>query len=220
METRYCKDCRQTKELNDINFEKKSNGVDYYLKCYKCLERLRKFRRNRTEEQIEEDRMATRLWIQNNKEQHTISKKKWKKNNPDKVKQSNIIAHENRKCEEHNKMICLVCITHRKPGLRTRLRNRMYDAFKNMDYKWNVKKFDEYLGCSIDEFIKYIEPLMKERNFTWEDYGDNNEDWELDHIKPLIPQDSINYEEFIKRLHYTNIQPLTVSENCSKKNSE
>ena len=155
VETRYCKDCRQTKELNDINFEKKSNGIGYYLKCHNCLEKVRRFRKNRTEERIEEERIEAKLWRENNKEKHAINKKNWKINNPDKVKLSNKISGENRKCDEHNKEVCLICITHRNKGIRTRLRNRMLDAFKDMKYEWNVENLDEYLGCSIDDFIKF-----------------------------------------------------------------
>jgi hypothetical protein len=53
---------------------------------------------------------------------------------------------------------------------------------------------------------------------TWENHGD----WHIDHITPLRyrenPDDIISLEETIKRLHFTNTQPLWASENTAKGN--
>jgi hypothetical protein len=40
----------------------------------------------------------------------------------------------------------------------------------------------ELLGCSIDEFKKYIESLFED-GMTWQNYPA----WHIDHIIPVIP---------------------------------
>jgi 5-methylcytosine-specific restriction endonuclease McrA len=65
--------------------------------------------------------------------------------------------------------------------------------------------FIEYLGCSWEEFFVYLEKQFN-KNMSWENYGMY---WEIDHIHPLSKGGSF---------HYTNTQPLTVTENRSKGN--
>jgi len=84
------------------------------------------------------------------------------------------------------------------------LRNRINECIR----KYNFKKQDtsiEELGCSIQEYILYLERQFDE-NMTWENYGTY---WEIDHIHPLSKGGSF---------HYTNTQPLPVSENRKKSN--
>ena len=50
---------------------------------------------------------------------------------------------------------------------------------------------------------------------TWENHGVV---WEVDHIMPLSLYDLSKEENIFKAFHYTNTQPLTKSENRSKKN--
>ena len=63
----------------------------------------------------------------------------------------------------------------------------------------------EYLGCSWEEYFVYLGGLFDD-NMSWENYGTY---WEIDHIHPLSKGGSF---------HFTNTQPLSVSENRSKGN--
>jgi hypothetical protein len=45
---------------------------------------------------------------------------------------------------------------------------------------------------------------------SWENHGE----WHIDHIVPFAT--ARNLTEFLKLLHYTNMQPLWASENYSK----
>jgi 5-methylcytosine-specific restriction endonuclease McrA len=65
--------------------------------------------------------------------------------------------------------------------------------------------FINYLGCSWQDFFIYLEKQFKE-NMNWDNYGTY---WEIDHIQPLSKDGSF---------HYTNTQPLTITENRSKGN--
>lgn len=73
------------------------------------------------------------------------------------------------------------------------------------------KSTEEILGCSIEEFRKYIESKFQE-GMTLENYGK----WHLDHIKPISL--ATTEEEVIKFCHYSNFQPLWAEENMSKGN--
>lgn len=67
------------------------------------------------------------------------------------------------------------------------------------------------LGCSYSKFVSHIESKFKD-GMSWKNYGK----WHIDHIKPLKLFNLSNREEFLKACHYTNLQPLWASENCSK----
>jgi hypothetical protein len=63
-----------------------------------------------------------------------------------------------------------------------------------------------YLGCTIQEYKKYLEPMFT-LEMNWDNYGKY---WEIDHIFPLSKGGAF---------HYTNTQPLTINENRVKSNS-
>lgn len=71
--------------------------------------------------------------------------------------------------------------------------------------KGNHDKSIDILGCSIKEWIVYLEQQW-DNNMTWENHGTY---WEIDHIYPLSKGGSF---------HYTNTQPLTKLENRQKNN--
>lgn len=72
------------------------------------------------------------------------------------------------------------------------------------------KKTVEYIGCSPEEFIKFIQSKMsKEMNF---------DNIHLDHIKPVSKFDLENEDEFKMCCHYTNFQPLLAKDNLKKHN--
>jgi hypothetical protein len=61
----------------------------------------------------------------------------------------------------------------------------------------------DYLGCTIQEYKIYLEPMFQPE-MNWDNYGSY---WEIDHIYPLAKGGSF---------HYTNTQPLTITENRVK----
>ncbi len=84
---------------------------------------------------------------------------------------------------------------------------------KSLGIKNNTKTID-IIGCSIDDFKKYIE-LKFEVWMNWDNWGLYNGEldygWDIDHIIPLSSVKS--EDELIKLNHFSNLQPL-----CSKVN--
>ena len=93
------------------------------------------------------------------------------------------------------------------------VRSLISHSFNRADGKGLIKNLstEEILGCSIEEFRKYIESKFQD-GMTLENYGE----WHLDHIKPISLAQS--EEEVIKFCHYSNFQPLWAKENMSKGN--
>ena len=90
------------------------------------------------------------------------------------------------------------------------LRSRLRAAIKN-NYKNGSAVRD--LGCSISEFKKYLESLWQ-LGMTWDNYGLSG--WHIDHIVPLVSFDLTNREQFLKACHYINLQPLWAKDNLKK----
>jgi 5-methylcytosine-specific restriction endonuclease McrA len=84
------------------------------------------------------------------------------------------------------------------------LRSRINECIKKYNFNKKDKSINE-LGCSIKEYIIYLESKFTS-NMSWGNYGTY---WEIDHIIPLSKNGSF---------HYTNTQPLTITENRKKGN--
>lgn len=72
----------------------------------------------------------------------------------------------------------------------------------------------EYLGCTGDDFAEYlVHHYAWKPWFTMENYGDV---WHVDHMRPLASFNLSDPAEAKAAFHYTNCQPLGVTENISK----
>jgi hypothetical protein len=70
------------------------------------------------------------------------------------------------------------------------------------------------LGCDKEFLREYIENQFTE-GMSWDNYGNREGQWSLDHIKPV----SLYYDnpELLPELiHYTNLQPLWHVDNVRK----
>jgi hypothetical protein len=134
-----------------------------------------------TEDQKVKKKIATKKWLEKNKEYVKFQKSKYKS---EKIKNDILFSLK------HN--INTAILYHlRKFGYSKKSRTH------------------EILGCSFEEFKIYLE-LKFENWMTWENRGmyngEFNYGWDIDHI---IPISTAKTEEDIIRLnHYTNLQPL------------
>jgi hypothetical protein len=90
------------------------------------------------------------------------------------------------------------------------LRSRLNAAIKNKCKSGSAVKD---LGCSIADFIVYIESLFC-GGMTWENWGE----WHLDHIQPLSKFNLEDREQFLQACNYKNIQPMWALDNLQKSN--
>lgn len=96
--------------------------------------------------------------------------------------------------------------------LGCRLRTRLNMAIIN-NYKSGSAVKD--LGCSISDFKNYIETKFLPE-MSWKNYG--RDGWHIDHIIPVSSFDLSNRLEFVKAVHFTNLQPMWAKDNILKSN--
>ena len=94
--------------------------------------------------------------------------------------------------------------------LKTTIRCRISSILKN---KNKTKTTSEYLGCSRDEYIKWL--LCNNNNYNLENRG---LEWHIDHVIPLSRFNLDNEEEQKLAFNWRNTTPLSVKENLKKGN--
>lgn len=95
--------------------------------------------------------------------------------------------------------------------LTTLLRTRLYTALKKSKKIYSAIKD---MGCSPTELKVFLERKFKP-GMTWENHGRNG--WHIDHIKPLCQFDLTDKKQYLKAIHYSNLQPLWAYENLTKR---
>lgn len=94
--------------------------------------------------------------------------------------------------------------------LRVSIRTNIKNTFKRGTNQFRKHaRTETILGCTIEEFIKYIES-----KFTIGMTLSNHGEWHLDHIYPVSL--ATTEEEIVRLNHYTNFQPLWAEDNISK----
>lgn len=71
------------------------------------------------------------------------------------------------------------------------------------------------LGCSITDFRIYLESKF-ETGMSWENYGQGVGKWSIDHIMPCAIFDLTKPEHQNRCFHFSNQQPLWVTDNSAK----
>jgi len=197
-----CNKCLIKKEL--FNFHKNNSSKDGYKNicrsCFTIQNREYKKKHNDKYKRENKDKINeyNKLYELKNKEK----RKEWRLKNKD------IIKEKRKKYE----------LEQRKDPIyrfKRNIRNLIYKSIKRMCYSKKSKSYD-ILGCSGDEFKKYIESKF-ESWMNWDNYGlyngHLNYGWDIDHIVPLFSAEK--EEDIIKLNHYSNLQPL-----CSRINRD
>jgi len=134
-------------------------------------------------------------YYSNNKEKIKLKTKLYRKNNKHRINQKHLIRAK----------------TDIFYVLKKNIRGRIQTAVKRNSIIKDKKTLD-ILGCSISELKIYLEKMFKP-DMNWNNYGKGG--WHIDHIIPLnFAKNDIDV--FYKLCHYSNLQPLWESENCSK----
>tara|TARA_R110000772_G_scaffold168316_1_gene280083 strand:+ start:993 stop:1652 length:660 start_codon:yes stop_codon:yes gene_type:complete len=98
---------------------------------------------------------------------------------------------------------------------------RIYHGYESVQFERKTPNILYYLGCGIKMYLDYLneklgtQDVFKDEIMHWDNYGSY---WQIDHIIPLyFEKDKLTEEQFIKRFHYSNTQPLSKKENFNKK---
>lgn len=87
---------------------------------------------------------------------------------------------------------------------------RFYQLLKG-SIKWS-NLLSKYMGCTIDEFIMWIEYQFIE-GMTLENYG---KEWHLDHVRPCASFDLSKEDDIRECMSWKNIRPCWKKENLTK----
>ncbi len=95
-------------------------------------------------------------------------------------------------------------------GLVNDVRTRIWKYLKIHNITKKNKTFD-IVGCTPQELKEHLEKQFVD-GMNW----DNRKEWHIDHIIPL--SSAKTEEELYKLCHYTNLQPLWAEDNLKKSN--
>lgn len=175
---------------------KRTNHEWYLVNKESVKERGKSYRTTHKEQQRE----YSRRYQKENHDKLYEYRKQWKIDHRDEI-------------NARNRANCLVRY-HSDPKFKLSrlLRIRLYHALKK-----NIRNGSAVrdLGCSLDDFIKYIESQFQP-GMTWDNWA--HDGWHIDHIIPLDAFDLTDPEQFKKAVHYTNLQPMWARDNFIKHN--
>lgn len=92
------------------------------------------------------------------------------------------------------------------------LRHRCWKTIRNQGGNKFMSLSQTLLGCNRDALMAHLQSKFK-RGMNWNNYGIV---WEVDHMIPCSAFNLIDAEQQRLCFHYTNLQPLFVSDNRKK----
>lgn len=191
---------RQHKAVNRERYRAIARA--YYAKSQeKCVEYQRKWR---TENQEKVRQSAKKSRVKNPEYM-----KEWVKKNPLRVAgyvKKWLVAGGREKVRSWEREKWATDLSFRMGKI---LRNRIRGVLKGKSKACHTM---EFLGCSISNFILYLESKFEE-GMIWGNYGFF---WEIDHIIPCALFDLTKPDHQRRCFHFSNQQPLTVHQNRVK----
>ena len=196
-------------------------------KCILCIKnRSKRYGPDWFQKNKEKKREQGKKWRQNNKEKCVEYQIIYRKRNPDKYQET----LEKRKAKqkiyskEYNKKNAKSIYLKKKQKLDNNIVFRISELVRariQSGLRFHVKKNNKkngksimYLGCSFEEYKRYLENKFK-NNMCWENMG-GQDGWQIDHIIPLAHFDLSKESERLKAFNYKNTQPLEKFLNQSK----
>jgi hypothetical protein len=221
-----CKECRNKKsrekysemQLNNIietkqncnncDEEKLISGFHKGRKiCCDCINKKRREKYDNNEEHRKKlIKMASEFKHNKVIERQKIKEEEIGKENK-KCNYCEEIKHNS--CFRYNRLKCRICERDEPIDKFKRIiRSRIYASLKNK----NMKTI-EYLGCTNNEYLKWI--LSINKDYTLDNRG---EEWHIDHVIPISKFDLDNDEEVKIAFNWRNTMPLSPKDNLSKNN--
>jgi hypothetical protein len=123
----------------------------------------------------------------------------------------NEIKHKDR--FRYNRMKCRDCERDEPlEKIKRLIRSRITISLKHNNQN-KEKHMIEYLGCSIDNYIRWLE--YNDNNYTLENRGT---EWHIDHVIPLSKFNIEDEYEQLLAFNWRNTMPLSPTENLQKNN--
>lgn len=195
----HCKICRQA---NRTDKPRPGYMQEYYLKNKEKLDadNRRRYEKSDKHQIYLDNKERVCEWDRKNRDKRAGYWQNHYKENKDQL-----ILQNRENCKQRMKS---------DPGFRAlnSIRKRLRRALKG---ERKMYSFMDSVGCSVNELKEYLESKFIP-GMTWENYGYRG--WHIDHIHPLSKFDLTRQDQFIKAVHYTNLQPLWWKENLEKSN--
>ena len=204
VEDRQCVKCENNKCID--KFRQYTNN-SHSNTCKKCLNEMDKKRKKNLRQKKLENCLATCEKCDKEKILHDFAKLK----------------------KHYKKKICLECypeflkeqktewckndiIKNRNTNMNYRIKKSLAARLRNVLNKTDTTM--NYIGCNIQYFREWIEYNFTEE-MNWDNYGSF---WSIDHIIPVCKFDLTVEDEKFKCWNWSNMMPVTVKYNSSKKN--
>jgi len=201
IQTQKCSKCENVKTLND--FRKYAENDRYSNTCKQCSNEIDKIRKIKIRQ-----KRAESLYF------------KCEKCNVDKP-----LKDFAKLKKFYKRKICLICY----PSFLTEQKTAWCKNQRNTNMNYRIKKSlaarlrtvltkktstMNYIGCNIQYFREWLEYNFTE-NMNWENYASY---WSIDHIIPVCKYDLTIEDEKLKCWNWSNMMPVTINYNSSKKN--
>jgi len=215
--TKVCISCNKEKPIEEF-YKRKDSKDGYRNQCKECKDLVNKNNKEKHKEYYtilkKEYYLKHKEHLNNLKKQNYIKNREFylQKNKDYREKHKEELLEYNRNWQKNHK-------EYRRNKYHEYMKDDLYKIKINLRSSINnylnnrkIKKnapVEQILGCSLEEFKKYIENKFQE-GMSWKNRGK----WHLDHIIPMAS--AKNEEEAIKLCHYTNFQPLWAIDNLKK----
>ena len=208
----YCNECLKQKalEYKIKNPERRKQTQNKYSTSDKGREKKRQYRSENAEYFLE----RSKKYREENREKIQNQIKEWRKENPNKFKEYNKTYVQNNPTKRKESLKKYKDKVDSDPVLSfsKRVRRNISMAF---DSGVKPMKTEQILGCTMDEFRKYISTKFWD-GMNFDNHGRGENKWHLDHVTPISLAKT--EEEVIRLNHYTNFQPLWEKDNLEKSN--
>lgn len=205
---KICSKCGLKRTLSFFNKDKyKIDRLDSW--CKLCRKLYKKEYRKNNKEKI---KIKKRKDYINNKVIVAIKGKEYRlKNNIEIKKRKKLYSIKNR--SKINAKLKNKKQTDIQYKIICNLRTRLWYALKN---KQKVGSTVRDLGCTGEQLIDWLEHQF-EPGMDWNNYGNKEGQWSIDHEYPLSEVDDLTKKElFLPVIHYTNLQPMWHIDNLKK----
>lgn len=193
-----CSCCKTAKSLDDFPSDKSSKDGSYAY-CKTCSTERSKTYYKLNRSSVLKKR---KVYSQTNSDKIKNYKKEYSKKNREEIRAYFRKYQPFR--EKHDKQYLLA----------RRIRSRIRAVLK---FKKKPGSAIKDMGCSLIELKVHLESQFH-GGMSWSNYGQSG--WHIDHITPLSTFDLTDRGQFLKAVHYTNLQPLWAVDNLKKGNKK